>query len=229
MMDNWRVLLYPLGFLSSIAFGARFITQWLQSEMKGKSVVAPSFWYLSLIGNITLVFHSLIQVQFHVCIIQAINGVIAWRNLNLMQTKKIPASFNTTVVILISVFASIVLLFGVQHYFLIDNDAWFRVPNAPWQNEKIDPLPPIWHWIGFFGYALFSSRFWVQWWLAERTQKSTLPLSFWWISLFGALSSGIYFLRINDTVNFIGPLIGLIPYIRNIMLLNKKSIQDAEA
>lgn len=77
--------LYPLGYLSTLAFGLRFFIQWLYSEAKGQCVVVRPFWWLSLIGNILLLTHALIQMQFHVALVQAINGVISWRNLDLMR------------------------------------------------------------------------------------------------------------------------------------------------
>lgn len=88
MSDQWREGLYFLGFLSSLAFGLRMAFQWLYSEYLGKSTVTPTFWKLSLTGNILLAFHAFIQLQYHVFIIQVGNGFIAWRNLNLMQPSR---------------------------------------------------------------------------------------------------------------------------------------------
>lgn len=213
-MEEWRTLIYPLGFISSLAFGARFLIQWIQSEAKGKSLVSPLFWQLSLLGNVALVIHSLFQVQFHICLIQACNGVISWRNLDLMRKKCF--SFSTTLFILF--FA----IFFVTLGFWLTADSWFRIPKAPWQSEKAFPTSLEWHLFGFFGYALFSSRFWIQWIFAEKLKRSVFPISFWWISLLGAIISSIYFVRIQDTINLLGSSIGLIPYLRNLMLLYKK-------
>lgn len=214
-MDEWRVLLYPLGFLSGLAFGARFIIQWFQSEKARKSVVSPSFWKLSLLGNVMLMLHSLIQMQAHVCLIQACNGVISWRNLNLMQTRKPPVSFVTVLGLF---FGAIVLtclaLLNIE-------GSWFRIPVAPWQTGSISSVSYFWHLVGTLGYLLFSSRFWIQWWLAERSHASILPQSFWLFSLAGAVLSIAYFIRINDSVNLIGPLLGIVPYIRNLMLMHQ--------
>ncbi|QLH36144.1 MAG: lipid-A-disaccharide synthase N-terminal domain-containing protein [Parachlamydiaceae bacterium] len=82
---------------------------------------------------------------------------------------------------------------------------------------------------GFAGLILFNSRFWIQWWHAEQTQTSTLGRSFWWISLAGALCSIAYFARIQDPVNLIGPVIGMIPYVRNLMLLHKSKSPETAA
>ena len=87
-MTDWRALLYPLGFLASLLFTTRFMVQWIQSERSRRSHVTPLFWQLSLVANVLLVIHSIIQVQYHVALVQGFNGVISWRNLNLMGTPK---------------------------------------------------------------------------------------------------------------------------------------------
>jgi lipid-A-disaccharide synthase-like uncharacterized protein len=185
-VEEWRTILYPLGFLASLAFGARFIVQWLQSEQQQKSVVPRSFWYLSLLGNSLLTLHSFIQIQYHVCLIQACNIVIAWRNLNLMQdrTKQVP--LHVVIGLLGGVFAFISLAFLAQDFLFLREGHWFRIPHAPWQIPHLHEVSWIWHSLGALAYLLFSSRFWIQWWLAERAHKSQLPASFWWLSLIGA-------------------------------------------
>ncbi len=221
-MDEWRTFLYPLGFLSALAFGARFIIQWLQSEKAQKSLVTRSFWQLSLLGNILLMMHSFIQIQYHIYIVQVCNAVISWRNLNLMQTKRPPLSLRTVCLLLIGIMLASSLAFAFQDWLLIGEGNWFRIPIAPWQSSSISSVPLFWHILGTLGTLLFSSRFWVQWWFAERAHKSQLPLSFWWLSLIGALLSIAYFIHIDDSVNLVGPLLGLVPYVRNLMLMQKK-------
>ena len=39
MSELWREWLYPLGFISTVAFGLRMLIQWLASEVKGRSSV----------------------------------------------------------------------------------------------------------------------------------------------------------------------------------------------
>ncbi len=98
---------------------------------------------------------------------------------------------------------------------------WFRIPLAPWQTTSAPLASIFWHILGFVAYALFSSRFWIQWWCAEKAYISQFPLSFWWLSLSGALLSIAYFLRIHDSVNLLGPLLGVVPYLRNLMLMRR--------
>lgn len=217
-MEEWRTLLYPLGFLSAIAFGGRFIIQWLASERAQKTVVPRSFWLLSLAGNLLLALHSLIQVQYHICLVQSCNAVISWRNLNLMRNKEAQVSFSTTLWLLAWTVMATALLFWGQDLLLGARTHWFRTPITPWQTQPTDNISFYWHFLGTMAYLLFSSRFWLQWIISERTQQSELPPSFWWLSLGGAFFSIVYFLHLGDWVNLIGPLVGLIPYIRNLML-----------
>lgn len=222
MNEAWRTFLYPLGFLSALAFGARFIIQWLESEKAHKSVVSPLFWHISLTGNLLLILHSLIQVQFHICLVQVCNGVISWRNLNLMQTKSPPLSLKTVWLILAFSILFTTTLFLIQDWMFFSTSDWFRIPTAPWQSHTLSSVSPLWHFLGFFGFVLFSSRFWVQWWFAEKKQQSFFPITFWWLSIVGALISIAYFFHIGDSVNLIGPLVGMVPYVRNLMLMYKK-------
>jgi lipid-A-disaccharide synthase len=78
--------------------------------------------------------------------------------------------------------------------------------------------------LGFSGILLFNSRFLIQWWEAETLKKSTLGPLFWWMSVSGGSLSIIYFAYIADPVNLIGPSLGMIPYIRNLMLIYKKRV-----
>lgn len=221
-MEEWRTFLYPLGFISVFFFGLRFIIQWIQSEIKGESTVSPIFWYFSLIGNVSLALHTFIQAQFPICLVQACNAVISWRNIDIMQTKRRRVSFNFVVqAILLTIFFVTIAFWIQSHFFLSHIDGWFRVPKAPWDTLTSTQVSWLWHLLGTIGYILFSSRFWVQWWYAEKHMRSELPISFWWLSLLGALFSCAYFIKIHDLVNLIGPLIGLVPYIRNLMLIYK--------
>jgi lipid-A-disaccharide synthase len=199
---------YPLGYISSLLFGLRFFIQWIQSEKAGKSVVTPLFWQLSLAGNIALFVHSLIQMQFHVAAIQSLNGVISWRNLDLMTPA--PRTFRFTVALMGLSFAA------TLGYFVFYAAEWFAAPGNPM------PIDGAWHLFGALGLFLFSFRFLVQWWHAEQDLESTLTPLFWTMSLLGGIFSLIYFIKLGDTVNLLGPALGLIPYIRNLMLIRKK-------
>lgn len=222
--DQWRETLYFFGFLSSLAFGSRFLIQWIVSEVNKKSTVPPLFWILSLTGNCILLIHSFFQLQFHVLLVQTCNGVISWRNLNLMQPAHRRFSTRSTLFIFFGALFITTSLFLVQTLLLTDNESiFFRIPVTPWHRHTETSVSLIWHILGFAGLVLFNSRFWFQWWISEKKGTSYLGASFWWLSLIGDALCMIYFIRLWDFVNIVGPLFGFIPYVRNLMLIRKNS------
>lgn len=221
--EAWRAALYPIGFIASLAFSARFIMQWISSEKKKESLVTDSFWKFSLFGNLLMLVHTFIQVQYPFCIIQACNAVISWRNLNLMQPAEKRRSLKFTLSMLALSLGLITLLFIFEGLFLYGAVDWVRTPTMPWESHPGNPVALTWHLMGFFGAALFAMRFWIQWWSSERKGKSVLGKSFWWCSLVGASIALIYFIRLDDWVNILGYGLGLIPYARNLMLIQKKA------
>lgn len=224
MIGHWREILYPIGYISSIAFGSRFLVQWIKSEIKKESVVPAIFWKLSLVGNIALMIHSFIQVQYPICLIQSLNAIISWRNLNLMQPKEFQVRKQTVIAMFAGAFCLTLFTFLVQGMFLPEGQSqWMRIPVSFLQ-KKHQSVNFLWHLMGYTGVILFNSRFWVQWWLAEKNQKSALGKPFWWLSLIGDPLSLAYFIRIGDDVNLVGALFGLVPYVRNLMLMKKKPV-----
>jgi lipid-A-disaccharide synthase-like uncharacterized protein len=214
MIEVVRTVLYPLGFVANLLFGARFFVQWIESEKKQESTVPYAFWRISLLANLCMSIHGYIQLQYPICIIQMLNGVIAWRNLNLMGKHRVSLK-RVLMIMLIASFALSLL------FFLQGMHEWMRPPTLPWSGKHATQASLPWHIMGFFGMLLFASRYWIQWWLAEKEQRSFLGKSFWWISCVGACFSLAYALRLLDPVNIIGFSVGLIPYVRNLMLLKK--------
>lgn len=220
MSEEWRQWLYPLGILPALIFAARYLIQWLASEKQGKSIVMPLFWKLSITANLLVVVHSLIQQQFHVCLVQGCSSVIAWRNLNLMLPAERHVSFTTVVMMLTSAIIMVIGFFLLFSYLFSIPLQWFRIPMAP--QEQINGF---WHFIGFLGLVMFNGRFWVQWLGAERHKQSYLGVEFWWMSVMGSVFCLVYFATIGDYVNTIGPFFGLIPSIRNLILVRRANSQ----
>lgn len=215
-MHEWREWLYPLGYLASVMFGLRFIVQWIQSEKAGKSVVHPSFWKISIVGNIMLMLHAIVQIQFHVSVVQAANAVISWRNLDLMKSDQKRHSLLFTVIAMILTVSSVVAFYLIQSHLLPDDYiTWFR---SPFSEELIHPS---WHILGALGLLLFNCRFWIQWFDAECFKESRLGLLFWWMSVIGGFLTLSYFFKMGDPVNMLGPGFGMVPYVRNLMLIYK--------
>ncbi|TLY35450.1 MAG: lipid A biosynthesis protein [Nitrospirae bacterium] len=79
----------------------------------------------------------------------------------------------------------------------------------------------LWLAIGFLGQGLFFGRWLVQWFQSEREKESTIPLSFWYLSLIGGLITLAYAVYRQDPVFIAGQSIGTLVYLRNLMLIHR--------
>lgn len=86
----------------------------------------------------------------------------------------------------------------------------------------------IWIGIGFLGQGLFFGRWVVQWILSEKRARSEVPLSFWYMSLFGGLITLAYALYRQDPVFIAGQGLGSIVYIRNLMLIHRANRRPSD-
>ena len=80
-------------------------------------------------------------------------------------------------------------------------------------------IETIWIIVGYFGQALFSARFIVQWLVSERKKQSVIPVLFWYFSIFGGATLLIYSIHKQDPVFIVGQGLGLIVYFRNLYLV----------
>ena len=80
--------------------------------------------------------------------------------------------------------------------------------------------------IGFVGQGLFASRFIVQWIYSEKKRESSIPISFWYLSIFGGMGLLIYALSRKDPVIITGQLFGILIYTRNLILIYKKKAKN---
>ena len=76
--------------------------------------------------------------------------------------------------------------------------------------------------IGFLGQGLFASRFIVQWVYSEKKGVSTIPIIFWYLSIFGGLGLLTYAIFRKDPVIISGQLFGILIYLRNLTLIYRK-------
>lgn len=98
-----------------------------------------------------------------------------------------------------------------------------------WSNNKF--LGIEWHFwkvIGWLGNAAFFSRFLVQWFASEKRRQVVVPVSFWWLSLFGSFCLLTYALFYQkDSVFIFAYAFTWIPYIRNL-IIQKRAVGSAQ-
>ena len=75
--------------------------------------------------------------------------------------------------------------------------------------------------VGFLGQALFASRFIVQWIYSEKKGESSIPIVFWYLSIFGGVGLLTYAIFRKDPVIITGQLFGIFIYLRNLILIYK--------
>lgn len=84
------------------------------------------------------------------------------------------------------------------------------------------PVGLAWVALGLGGQILFSGRMLVQWFASEKSRRSVIPVSFWWMSLAGASMLLVYFIWRRDIVGILGQATGWIIYVRNLVLIRKQ-------
>lgn len=87
-MSKTEYIWLAIGLLGQGIFSARFIIQWLVSEKEKKSVIPVAFWYLSLLGGVTLLLYALYK-RDPVFIIGQFSGIFIYsRNLFLIHRER---------------------------------------------------------------------------------------------------------------------------------------------
>jgi lipid-A-disaccharide synthase-like uncharacterized protein len=81
---------YVVGFGGQIAFGARFVVQWLMSERKGRVVIPGVFWVLSMAGGVALFVYALHRRDPVFAVGQGLGLFVYGRNLALHRRTRTP-------------------------------------------------------------------------------------------------------------------------------------------
>lgn len=86
-------------------------------------------------------------------------------------------------------------------------------------NEILARGVGFWETVGFIGLVLFSSRFLVQWIASERRKESVIPVSFWYLSIFGSLFLLAYAFARADPIFILSYLFNGLIYGRNLYFI----------
>jgi lipid-A-disaccharide synthase len=170
-----------------------------------------------------LMLHYFVQLQYQFLLIQTINAFISWRNLDFMNNRENACSFRKALGILLIAIGFVVFLCFLQILCTSHTAKFLQIPIGILSKSKGEVCLE-WHLFGFFGGILFASRFWVQWVQAERKKTSKLTKNFWILSILGSMLALVYFSKIHDWVGVLNYSFGLIPYIRNLMLISKTKV-----
>lgn len=201
-------MIYGVGFIAQGLFSSRLIVQWLLSEKQKKVVTPALFWVLSLLASFLLFLYGYLRHDFAIMLGQCLTYFIYIRNLQLQNHWQ-------KIHICLRWFFYLVPVALIFYYF---NSNIFDLDNL-FKNEDI----PIWLLtLGIVSQVVFTLRFIYQWLYSEKHKKSTLPMGFWILSNIGSLLILTYAIFRKDPVLFVGHIMGISIYTRNIILLVKQ-------
>ena len=197
-------LLLGIGFLAQGLFSARFLIQLIKSEKAGKVLSPVIFWQLSLIASFLLLVYGTFRQDMVIVGGQLVGYFIYIRNLKIQNAWQLFPSWIRLGFLFLPILFLGYLVFHAHYDF-----------RSLVHNPEISGMLLTW---GTLGQVIFTTRFVVQWYESERSKESQFPLSFWYISLVGAVLIASYAILRKDSVLFIGQAFGILVYVRNIMI-----------
>ena len=219
--NSWNTVIHLLGSAGALIFYSRFYVQWIVSERRGQSTIPVAFWYMSAVGALVLFSYS--------CLIQSPVGTLSYCfNIviyarNLIHIGRERGRLSPTRSNVIHGAAGGVVLLGMAltaHTWLLEYHGGRNTP----QQEQLT----TWFWVavGTLGTGLFALRFLVQWVVTEIKKKSTVPVSFWYISLVAAACLGSAYTARAEWVLAIGVATTAPIYARNLWMIHRKKPSD---
>lgn len=196
-----------LGWIGQACFFSRSLYQWFESERAQRSAAPKHYWTMSLVGSALVGVYAVSRAEWILLAGLVLNSVVYARNLALGARRPV---LQRVPLALAGVAMTAILL-----------TVWAA------QLESPDSLPRSWVSLAALGQLLWSSRFLIQWFQAERSGRPTFGPSFWWTSLLGNVALLAYAIRLGDPVFIAGFALGPVPQVRNLMLLARQSPRGA--
>jgi len=84
-MDVWLVI----GLVAQLIFASRFVVQWLASEKRKRSHIPVAFWYLSIVGSLSLLAYAIHRRDIVFTLGQGASCFIYFRNLHLIYLRRL--------------------------------------------------------------------------------------------------------------------------------------------
>src|SRR5438445_11572359 len=76
-----------------------------------------------------------------------------------------------------------------------------------------------WKLIGYIGTFLFTARWFVQMYATKKLKRVTVPMAFWYLSVFGSMLTLTYFIwGKNDSVGIIGNAFPMFVSVYNVII-----------
>lgn len=214
MPEALAFVMKVLGAAGAVLFYGRFYVQWIISELRRRSVVPIAFWYMSAAGSVLLLVFG-VYIQSPIATLsQTFNMAVYTRNLvHLWRERGVltPGRYWLSHALAGGVLVAAV---GFTLY------TWW----AEYEHTRTltrDEARETWLWIavGAAAQALFAVRFVLQWAVTEAKRKSTIPTSFWYLSIVAALLLALAHAQRHEWLYAVGLLATVGIYARNLWFI----------
>jgi lipid-A-disaccharide synthase-like uncharacterized protein len=198
------MMTFAIGMVSQILFFSRTIVQWGLSE-KARKIISPDiYWILSLIASLLFFIYGWLRNDFSILLGQSITYYIYILNLRLNGSWQKLHQVARLILLVLPLFFAVFVAKESHTLF----NKFFADHSIPFGLILF----------GSIGQLVFTFRFVYQIVYSLKKKKSVLPVGFWIISLVGSLMIFVYGLIRKDPILMLGQSLGLLAYIRNIML-----------
>jgi lipid-A-disaccharide synthase-like uncharacterized protein len=213
LQQYWLV---GLGFFAQGLFGLRLLIQLFLSEREGRSVSPVIFWQLSLVASFLFLIYGILREDVVIIGGQTLSYFIYIRNLQLKNAWQQMTVGLRTLLSLLPFFAWGWIVFVAQ-----------KAGTLFSGNNTLNG----WVVLGASGLLMLNLRYLYQWYRSEQANESVLPLGFWVISATASVFVVIYGIYRFDLVLLVSQGMGLVVYLRNILLtiiVRRRAIAESQ-